>query len=451
MKNRFFNGFCNKKQNCDCYPQNECFNKSTQKIIIGPMGPQGPKGDDGLQGVTGPTGVTGATGAVGATGPTGPTGATGATGPIGATGPSGETLLVRSTKTLPPDQQADVTATHEGNTTYLDFAIPRGYDGEIETVLAGNTSSLDADDQARIEDRYEEGIHYFDFFIPKGKDGATGPKGDKGDAGPIGPQGIQGPVGPQGEKGDIGPRGLPGEIGRSEMISVDLTETAEPDEEAQVLDTFENNVHHLTFYIPRGATGPKGDKGDPGQEQIRAGNTTQVDENQEAKVEDRIEGGVHYLDFQIPKGKTGERGPQGEQGAAGPPGTTNNINTTIFNSQSQEISSTHPVIFDTVMTANVLTSNDSSVSITYAGTYLVSYSINNSTTAIAGDSIAIYKNNVLIQGTSRPITTGSNVSCMFVARFDRNDLLTVVPTLAADRTITNSGAPSIMLTVVQIG
>ncbi len=49
----------------------------------------------------------------------------------------------------------------------------------------------------------------------------------------------------------MGPRGLPGEIGRTEHIAIDETETLEPGEEAQVMDTFEDWVHHLTFQIPK--------------------------------------------------------------------------------------------------------------------------------------------------------------------------------------------------------
>ncbi len=49
------------------------------------------------------------------------------------------------------------------------------------------------------------------------------------------------------DQGDMGPRGLPGEIGRTEHIAIDDTETLEPGEPAQVMDTFENWVHHLAF------------------------------------------------------------------------------------------------------------------------------------------------------------------------------------------------------------
>ena len=60
------------------------------------------------------------------------------------------------------------------------------------------------------------------------------------------PQGDAGIQGLQGEIGHTGPRGFPGEIG------ISGTETVEPNEEAQVQDDFDRNIHHLTFYIPKG-------------------------------------------------------------------------------------------------------------------------------------------------------------------------------------------------------
>lgn len=62
----------------------------------------------------------------------------------------------------------------------------------------------------------------------------------------------------------MGPRGLPGEIGRTEHIAIDDTETLEPGEPAQVMDTFENWVHHLAFLIPKGEKGATGERGPQG-------------------------------------------------------------------------------------------------------------------------------------------------------------------------------------------
>ena len=113
----------------------------------------------------------------------------------------------------------------------------------------------------------------------EGKKGEKGDKGDTGEIGPTGPigpigptgeqgiqgeQGVTGPTGPTGATGPIGPRGLPGEIGISEVITIDGTETLNEGEDASVQDDFENNMHHLTFYIPKGDKGEKGDTGPTG-------------------------------------------------------------------------------------------------------------------------------------------------------------------------------------------
>lgn len=393
---------------------------------------------------------------IGQQGPKGATGATGPTGPVGPTGPSGENLIIRSTSTLQPGEPATVKSFHDGNTTFLDFGIPKGYDGQNgvpEKIIVGKTTQVESNVPASVTDNYKDGVHYFEFHIPKGE---IGPKGDQGIKGEAGPQGVKGDKGEQGDKGDAGPRGLPGEIGKSEKISIDITETVEPDEDAQVLDTFEDYVHHLSFYIPRGKQGEKGEKGDKGDEIIMAGNTTQVSENELAKVDDRYEGGIHFLDFKIPQGRTGEKGEQGpkgekgEQGVAGPPGSTNNINVTLFNPNNQDISNSRPLTFGQTLTNNGITTNETSVFIPANGTYVISFSMNNGSSAAAGDCVGVYKNSSLIPGTTRPLTSSTNVSAMFVVSLKINDIITLVPKLSTNRTITASGAPSIMLSVVQI-
>lgn len=125
---------------------------------------------------------------------------------------------------------------------------PKGENGPT-TIEVGITETLDADSEAMVTNTGTNKDVILNFKIPKGK---------TGDIGPTGP------------KGDTGPRGLPGEIGISEVITIDGTETIEPDEEAEVLDDFDRNIHHLTFYIPKGKqgdigpTGPKGEQGPPG-------------------------------------------------------------------------------------------------------------------------------------------------------------------------------------------
>ena len=63
---------------------------------------------------------------------------------------------------------------------------------------------------------------------------------------------VVGPTGPKGDRGDIGPVG---ETGISHEIIIDETKTINPDEPAKVQDEFNNNIHYLTFYIPKGEKG----------------------------------------------------------------------------------------------------------------------------------------------------------------------------------------------------
>ena len=268
----------NKKNKCTCnndYTKAKKLIEETNKNIkiCCVQGPTGPRGEMGLQGEVGPRGD------IGPTGPQGPSG--------------GATINVGNTTTVDPESPANVTNVGTPLDVILDFEIPKGDKGDKGDIG------------------------------PKGDKGDTGLKGDKGDIGPMGPQGPSGgatinvgntttvdsgspasvtnvgtpldvildfeiPKGDKGDKGDIGPRGLPGEIGRSEVISIDGTETINPEEDASVLDDFENNVHHLTFYIPKGLKGDKGEQGEQG--------------------------------LQGPQGLQGVKGDTGEQGIQGPTG-----------------------------------------------------------------------------------------------------------------------------------
>ena len=179
------------------------------------------------------------------------------------------------------------------------------------SIEIGITETVESFEEAKVENVGSKEDVILNFKIPKGVQGSDGkigpqgiqgPKGDKGEKGDIGPQGVKGDPGPasikignvktveanemaevnnvgtltdvvldfkipkgdKGEKGDIGPRGLPGEIGRTEHIAIDETETLEPGESATVMDTFENWVHHLAFFIPKGDKGDTGERGPQG-------------------------------------------------------------------------------------------------------------------------------------------------------------------------------------------
>ena len=197
----------------------------------------------------------------------GPKGAQGEPGKTGARGPQGPaSISVGLTETVMPDSNASVENIGTAEDLILKFSIPKGNKGEKGDIG------------------------------PQGEQGIKGEKGETGERGPAGPQGEQGPAtikvgktetlesdkeaqvqnvgtttdvildfkipkGEKGDTGDIGPRGLPGEIGRTEHIAIDETETLEPGEPAQVMDTFENWVHHLAFLIPKGEKGDTGDIG----------------------------------------------------------------------------------------------------------------------------------------------------------------------------------------------
>lgn len=135
---------------------------------------------------------------------------------------------------------------------------PVGETGISHEIIIDETKTINHDEPAKVQDEFNNNTHYLTFYIPKGE------KGEQGSIGPIGPKGEKGETGPQGEKGETGPMGLPGEKGISEIIIIDKTETVEPDEPAKIQDDFNDNTHHLTFYIPKGEKGEKGDQGSIG-------------------------------------------------------------------------------------------------------------------------------------------------------------------------------------------
>lgn len=126
---------------------------------------------------------------------------------------------------------------------------PVGETGISHEIIIDETKTINPDEPAKVQDEFNNNTHYLTFYIPKGEKGE---------------QGSIGSIGPKGEQGEPGPMGLPGEKGISEIIIIDKTETVEPDEPAKIQDDFDDNTHHLTFYIPKGEKGEKGDQGSVG-------------------------------------------------------------------------------------------------------------------------------------------------------------------------------------------
>ena len=352
-------------------------------------------------------------------GPTGPKGETGVKGDRGDIGPA--TIKVGTTETVSELENASVSNSGTEKDVILDFKIPRGEKGE------------------------------------KGDIGIQGIKGEKGDRGDIGPQGVKGDRGdvgpatikvgttetvselenasvsnsgtekdvildfkiPRGEKGEIGPRGLPGEIGRTEHIAIDETETIEPGEPAQVMDTFEDWVHHLSFLIP------KGEKGEQG-----------------------------------PQGQQGEQGITGPQGPIGPPGPSNitayGIRYSMSDAQlnlQQAIDTTIPLNEKGVALFTEYP-DDNSIKINESGVYLVSYFFTGATNEDCSLTTSIRANNILQPATN---TTSefqaqiiNNISGSTIVSLLKDDHITLNIKSSITVNLIFNGSTNAMLSVIKI-
>ena len=352
-------------------------------------------------------------------GPTGPKGETGVKGDRGDIGPA--TIKVGTTETVSELENAIVSNSGTEKDVILDFKIPRGEKGE------------------------------------KGDIGIQGIKGEKGDRGDIGPQGVKGDRGdtgpatikvgttetvselenasvsnsgtekdvildfkiPRGEKGEIGPRGLPGEIGRTEHIAIDETETIEPGEPAQVMDTFEDWVHHLSFLIP------KGEKGEQG-----------------------------------PQGQQGEQGITGPQGPIGPPGPSNitayGIRYSMSDAQlnlQQAIDTTIPLNEKGVALFTEYP-DDNSIKINESGVYLVSYFFTGATNEDCSLTTSIRANNILQPATN---TTSefqaqiiNNISGSTIVSLLKDDHITLNIKSSITVNLIFNGSTNAMLSVIKI-
>ena len=277
---------------------------------------------------------------------------------------------------------------------------------------------------------------------PTGPKGETGAKGDRGDIGPatikvgtaetvselenasVSNSGTEKDVIldfkiPRGEKGEIGPRGLPGEIGRTEHIAIDETETIEPGEPAQVMDTFEDWVHHLSFLIP------KGEKGEQG-----------------------------------PQGQQGEQGITGPQGPIGPPGPSNITAYGIRYSMSDDQLNLQQAI-DTTIPLNekgvaLFTEypDDNSIKINESGVYLVSYFFTGATNEDCSLTTSIRANNILQPATN---TTSefqaqiiNNISGSTIVSLLKDDHITLNIKSSITVNLIFNGSTNAMLSVIKI-
>ena len=370
-------------------------------------------------------------------GPTGPKGEPGVKGDRGDIGPA--TIKVGTTETVSELENASVSNSGTEKDVILDFKIPRGEKGE------------------------------------KGDIGIQGIKGEKGDRGDIGPQGVKGDRGdvgpanikvgttetvselenasvsnsgtekdvildfkiPRGEKGEIGPRGLPGEIGRTEHIAIDETETIEPGEPAQVMDTFEDWVHHLSFLIPKGEKGEQGPQGQQGEQ-----------------------GPQGQRGEQGPQGQQGEQGITGPQGPIGPPGPSNitayGIRYSMSDAQlnlQQAIDTTIPLNEKGVALFTEYP-DDNSIKINESGVYLVSYFFTGATNEDCSLTTSIRANNILQPATN---TTSefqaqiiNNISGSTIISLLKDDHITLNIKSSITVNLIFNGSTNAMLSVIKI-
>ena len=278
------------------------------------------------------------------------------------------------------------------------------------SVDVGITETVEPYENAKVENEGTNEDVILHFKIPRGKQGIEGKIGPQGIMGPKGDKGDIGPQGIKGDKGDEGPRGLPGELGRTEHIAIDETETLEPGEPATVMDTFENWVHHLAFFIP------KGEKGD-----------------------------------------VGEKGPQGP---AGPPGkefiSSYGIRYSMSDTQINLPQATDTVIPLPEKGVAFLTEypDDNSIKIKENGVYLVSYLLCGATNEECSLTMSVRANNILQPATSATSEFNAqiinSISGTTILSLQTNDLITLNIKPSKTVTMRFNGSTNAMLSVTKI-
>jgi hypothetical protein len=169
-------------------------------------------------------------------------------GPRGMPGPP-NVLTVGSVTTAPPGSLADAAVSGVSPAQRLDLVIPRGDKGETgNTGATGPANSLSVGavttgapgSAAAASITGAAPAQTLGLTIPRGDVGATGAKGDKGDTGNT------------------------GATGPANTLTVGDVVTGAPGSAAAAAITGAAPAQELDLTIPRGDTGLKGDKGDPG-------------------------------------------------------------------------------------------------------------------------------------------------------------------------------------------
>lgn len=336
---------------------------------------------------------------------------------------------------------------------------PKGSKGERgdvgpATINVGLTTTIDEGLEANVSNVGTKDDVILNFEIPRGM------KGDKGE------QGIPGIQGIKGEKGDIGPQGIKGERGEQgpSTIKIGKTETLEPDIEAQVTNVGTPTDVILDFKIPKGEKGDKGDigpRGLPGEigrtEHIAIDETETLEPGEPAQVMDTFENWVHHLSFLIPKGEKGDAGAKGDQGSPGTPFVSSyGLRYAMTDTQLALNQATDTIIPLPEKGVSFFTEypDDNSIKIKETGTYLVSYLLCGATSEECALTMSVRANNLLQPATSVTKEFQAQIigciSGSTIVSLQENDLVTLNVKSSMTINIRFNGSTNAMLSVIKI-
>ena len=325
------------------------------------------------------------------------------------------------------------------------------------TIRVGSTETVESSEPALVINTGTKEDVILDFKIPKG---------DKGDKGEQGIQGMQGPKGEQGDKGDIGLKGDKGEKGEPgpTTIRVGSTETVESGEPALVINAGTKDDIILNFKIPKGDKGDKGDSGPrglPGEigrtEHIAIDETETLEPGEPAQVMDTFENWVHHLSFLIPKGEKGDLGPVGPQGPTGQSFVSSyGIRYSMTDTQLNLPQATDTVIPLPEKGISFFTEypDDNSIKIKESGVYLVSYLLCAATNEECSITMSVRANDILQPATSATSEFQAqlinNISGSTIISLQTNDLITLNVKSSKDVNMKFNGSTNAMLSIIKI-
>ena len=104
----------------------------------------------------------------------------------------------------------------------------------------------------------------------------------------------------------------------------------------------------------------------------------------------------------------------------------------------------------TILTNNGLTIENDGITVPTTGTYLINFNTNEATNASDADNVAIAVNGVISTPTERLLSQTSGISGTFILNLTANNKISLIPTITDATNLTNSGGPSVSLTVVRI-